>query len=310
MLIKTYHKESHTMTQLITGLNAIINDYDTYIIDQWGVLHDGFKPLPGAIEALQILKSKEKTVVILSNSGKRAVNSIQGMKKLGFSRDLYDHMVTSGEQVYHGFKNRHDDFYQNLGGNVRLFTFAQYYNLLEDLSDYTIVDTTADADCILASGVQGNDITVYQAELDQALAKNIPMIIANPDKVTIRPDGTLQLCPGTLGELYETMGGTVRWNGKPTQDIYAIVCDRVGGKWTKAIGIGDSLAHDIQGAKNANIDSWLICQGIHRKATGLPANLEEAKRLDNETIPDLDKVQAITAEYGVMPTYVSTYFAA
>src|ERR1035437_9651904 len=46
--------------------------FDFVFIDQYGVLHDGQPPYPGAIEALATLKAREARVVILSNSGRSA----------------------------------------------------------------------------------------------------------------------------------------------------------------------------------------------------------------------------------------------
>ena len=284
-----------TMTKMIDGLRDIIDFYDTFVIDQWGVLHDGFNPLEGAPDALANLRQAGKTIVILSNSGKRATDSMQNMKKLGYTPDMYDHMVTSGEQLHYGLKNQHDPFYQNIGRRARLFTYADNYNIVADLPQYTVVDHTRDADFIIASGIRGNDLSIYADELNIALQQDLPLLVANPDKVSIRPDGTMQLCPGTLGELYESMGGTIRINGKPTLDIYTIVCNLIGGQWGRAIGIGDSLAHDIRGAENAGLDSWFICQGIHRHDTELP--------------PIPAKVTTIAEQYGVSPTYASSYFA-
>jgi len=42
----------------IRGFVDIINMYDIILIDQFGVLHDGKKPLPGAVELLNEIKRK------------------------------------------------------------------------------------------------------------------------------------------------------------------------------------------------------------------------------------------------------------
>ena len=60
----------------IDGLGAITESFDLFLIDQFGVLHDGVKPYDGAIECLKNLKAKGKSVVLLSNSGKRATANI------------------------------------------------------------------------------------------------------------------------------------------------------------------------------------------------------------------------------------------
>ncbi|WP_298943043.1 hypothetical protein [uncultured Psychromonas sp.] len=73
----------------INGLKDIIDNFDTFILDQWGVLHNGGDAFPEAIEALHFLKSQNKKVVILSNSGKTGSFSYGRLKDSGITRDLY-----------------------------------------------------------------------------------------------------------------------------------------------------------------------------------------------------------------------------
>lgn len=41
------------------------------LLDQFGVLHDGRKPYPGAIEAVTALADSGRSVLIISNSSRR-----------------------------------------------------------------------------------------------------------------------------------------------------------------------------------------------------------------------------------------------
>ena len=38
--------------RFVPGLSAFVDRYEAFIIDQWGVLHDGAKPYPGAVETV------------------------------------------------------------------------------------------------------------------------------------------------------------------------------------------------------------------------------------------------------------------
>ena len=84
----------------IERLSALADSFDLFMIDQFGVLHDGVSPYPGAIECLASLKASGKGVVLLSNSGKRAAANIARLADLGFSHELFDHVVTSGEVAW------------------------------------------------------------------------------------------------------------------------------------------------------------------------------------------------------------------
>ena len=51
---------------IINNISEIIQKYDTFILDQWGVLHNGGNAFEHAVETLKLLKENNKKVVILS----------------------------------------------------------------------------------------------------------------------------------------------------------------------------------------------------------------------------------------------------
>ena len=53
---------------LIAGLRELAPRYDGFILDLWGVIHDGVAPIPGAIDCLRLLIDKGKRIVLLSNA--------------------------------------------------------------------------------------------------------------------------------------------------------------------------------------------------------------------------------------------------
>ena len=55
-------------TKLIKGLNQIQSKYDAFFIDLWGVIHNGIKPYPGAVEVLENLNTLNKRFVLMSNA--------------------------------------------------------------------------------------------------------------------------------------------------------------------------------------------------------------------------------------------------
>jgi HAD superfamily hydrolase (TIGR01459 family) len=94
------------MTFKIELLAPIINRYDAFLIDQFGVLIDGEQTYPGAIDALKHIAQSGKPVVILSNSGKRAEPNCNRLTSFGFDRQHFVTVVTSGEIAYHSIKNQ------------------------------------------------------------------------------------------------------------------------------------------------------------------------------------------------------------
>jgi hypothetical protein len=68
------------------GMKDIADKYDAYLLDQWGVLHDGTKAYEGAVDCLNKLLSKGKLIVLLSNSSKRLGNSMKKLDAMGIER--------------------------------------------------------------------------------------------------------------------------------------------------------------------------------------------------------------------------------
>ena len=81
----------------IKSIEEIIYDYDNFIIDQWGVMHDGAFGYDHALNTINILNSNNKNLFIISNSSKRSKSSIDRLPKLGFKKKSFINTVTSGE---------------------------------------------------------------------------------------------------------------------------------------------------------------------------------------------------------------------
>jgi HAD superfamily hydrolase (TIGR01459 family) len=101
--------------RILAGLGRIAADYDGFILDLWGVLHDGAKPFPGVLDALGRLIAAGKRVVILSNAPRRAPAVIKRMGEIGIPPGLYHHVLSSGEETWQHLVKRDDPFHAALG---------------------------------------------------------------------------------------------------------------------------------------------------------------------------------------------------
>jgi len=273
----------------ISGLGEIAPAYDLFLVDQWGVLHNGQSVWPAALDALRRLRRLPATVIILSNSGKRAGESRQRLEEMGVSGDLYDHLVTSGEIVHRNVMTRPDDFYRNLGQAFYALTWDAGNLAVLDGAGMTQTATPEEADFIFCSGTSRATLEDYLDDLRRARARNLPMLCANPDRVSVAPDGSMQICPGTVAAAYQDMGGQVRWHGKPFRETYAL-CRALAPDRKRILGIGDSLQHDIAGAQGSGGDGLLVLGGIHGAEAG-----------DGS---DPDRLDALFGRYGVRPAAV------
>lgn len=69
-------------------------------MDQFGVLHDGKQPYPGAISTLENIAKTGGKMVIISNSSRRSSVTIEKVQTLGFDSSLFLGAITSGELTH------------------------------------------------------------------------------------------------------------------------------------------------------------------------------------------------------------------
>ena len=246
----------------ISSFYDICDRYDAFIFDLWGVIHNGADPLPGAIDTLKFLQSNDKEVCFLSNAPRRKELIIDRLNQMGIGPDLYDFVMSSGEDAYLHLKS---EIKEHL---TKIYHLDHGYDIgfYEGLDHYELVDHIGHADVIVNSASADAD---YEDLLREGIRRHIPMMCINPDKVVMY-HGREVGCPGITAEYYEEMGGEVWYHGKPYPKIYErcfvlLQCkDR-----SKILALGDGLHTDIQGANRQGIDSALLATGIHGKDFGL-----------------------------------------
>lgn len=255
-----------TKTQFCAGISAISDSYSGFIIDQWGVLHDGEKPYDGVIECLKELRARKKHIIILSNSGKRAAENKERLKKIGIGPTLYDQIVTSGEMTWQGINDQSEGFFVGLGKKVYLISRGGDRSIVNDL-DIEVVDEPSKADFLIISGADSPEKTLedYEPILKEAVRARLIALCANPDSRGVMGNRNI-MGPGTLARRYQDFGGVVNYIGKPHQPIFKHCIKILQEKEIypgQTIMIGDALSHDILGGQMVNIDTCLVKTGLH-----------------------------------------------
>lgn len=269
-------------TPLYSGFAPLAERYDGFIVDLWGVLHDGVAAFPDAVACLEKLKSRGKRIVILSNAPRRAQEVMQRNQELGIAPELADAVYSSGEDAWRHLKDRADPWTQRLGRRCYHLGPERDHGMRDGL-DYNFVQDLGDADFVLLTGTHSYDAVVgdYDDVLQAAKARDLAMICANPDLEVIR-GGKREICAGALAAAYEDLGGQVRYHGKPHQDIYAACLPLLQvSERQRVAAIGDSLRTDVAGANGAGIGSVFVCDGIHGETLGLgPGQTPDPARLE------------------------------
>ncbi len=270
----------------MVSFHQMLTNYDAFLIDLWGVIHDGQALYPGVVRVLTELSLAGKPVLFLSNAPRVSAKAASRLGELGIGAGLYHGLVTSG-QVAHDWLRDATPF----GKNYYYLGPGKDEDIVADLPHYVKTPEPADADFILCTGYAYDfqpheEILPLLARLQEA---ELPMLCVNPDLEVVKQDGTRQLCAGEVAREYQRMGGQVTPIGKPHAEVYAVCRERLAEAKT-FLAIGDNPLTDIKGANVAGIDSLLITGGVLKAESGhLPSDAE---------------ARDICRLLGVEPTYV------
>lgn len=291
-----------SLTKFCQGISDLSDSYAAFILDQYGVLHNGEKVFDGVVDCLKELKGRKKTVIMLSNSSKRAAENRDRLERIGIPADLYTHMITSSEMVWQGLR---DDagLFKGLGQKCYLISHGGDRSVVDGL-DVTVVDDPKDADFLLLAGCDAPEKTLedYDPILRAAAQKRLKAVCSNPEMRGL-VGGMPVMGTGMLARRYQDFGGVVTYIGKPYEPIftecikYLRTRDIFPGQ---AVVIGDAMDQDISGGITAEMDTCLVA------ATGLHAG--NFKGLT--TLQDLEKSlnNLVIAHNNVRPTYIVPKF--
>ncbi len=269
-----------TKFSIISGIRDVAQNYDAMLCDAWGVVHNGVTLFPGAADAMIEFRKSRGPIVILTNAP-RPSSIIPGqLDRLGLPRAAYDSIVTSGDATRAEIEARLPAPAYRIGPE-------KDDPLFEGLAiEFASV---ADAGFVVCTGLvddQHDAPEDYCPVLEEAAARNLTMVCANPD-VVVNWGGRIIWCAGALAQIYQQLGGDVVYGGKPHAPIYRIAHAAIenahGGPIdpSRVLAIGDGLATDIEGANRQAIDAVLVAGagGIHEgsaDAASIAARLEEA----------------------------------
>jgi len=357
--------------------------YEVFLLDQFGVLHDGVVPFPRARDLCRTLAVDHgKTLVILSNSSRRSHLTFSRLEKMGFDPKWFAGCVTSGD-VAHLVLNAQregqeeeqellkdtyeDERYEGLWKDVKLpsgpsssspsssswkeedvlrclhltwssrgvdqdgFKASQSEDLV-GMPRVKVCSSPEDANCILIHGTEaittlskaeGGDedddeeevgkesimeVVPLEEDAIEALLsvcadRTLPMLVANPDLVTVSGNNLVKM-PGSLARRYKEMGvpeEKIHLLGKPSDVIYEVARKLFFPSVRKegVVAVGDSLEHDILGAEQFGIDSVFITSGIHG---------DDLHKKGEDGVLCEQAMHNLLEKHGVNPTMHSKHF--
>jgi HAD superfamily hydrolase (TIGR01459 family) len=241
----------------VAGLSEVAADYDALICDVWGVLHNGVRSFPAAVDALRRFRKEAGPVVLVTNAPRPHGPIREQLRALQVPDDAYDRVVTSGDVTRDVIAARPGVKLLHVGAD-------------RDLSFYEGLDlrmvSEAEAELVSCTGLFDDTTETpedYRPMLARLADRRLPMICANPDIVVERGE-TLIYCAGALALLYRELGGEAILVGKPHRPIYQAAqsaLQELGGG--RVLAIGDGLPTDIRGACDNGLDALFVTAGIH-----------------------------------------------
>lgn len=234
---------------------------DAWLVDVWGVMHDGKRPFAEAVAACQRFRAAGGTVLLLSNSPRPSSGVARQLDGLGVARDSYDAILSSGDMTRLALQARGPTRVHHIGPKRDLPTF-------EGLAVSLV--PVAEAEIAVCTGLADDETETpetYRATLEALRARALPMICANPDRQVDR-GGRMIPCAGAVAALYADMGGHVDWFGKPYPAVYARARDMLAElrgadvPLGRLLAIGDGADTDIKGACDAGIPAVYIASAV------------------------------------------------
>ena len=259
------------------GIKSIVNRYDLFFIDLWGVVHNGIELYENSLDVLDKLTAANKNFVLLTNAPRPNVTVIKFLKKLGLKK-YFENVYTSGEAA-------HKYLIKELGKkNFFHIGPPKDFDLFKNIEKNNVSEIE-DADYFLCTGLfedQENDLNYYKNLLTSHISKK--MICTNPDLIVDRGEKR-EYCAGSVAKSFEEIKGEVIYFGKPHPPVYNL-STKIKNK--NVLCIGDNLNTDIKGANIQNFDSLLITNGIHRKEI-LDTDLKQVLKKYEATVNYIQK---------------------
>lgn len=279
---------------LLARLDDVADRYDAFFCDVWGVIHNGREIFPGAAAALRRTRARGALVLLVSNVPKPRDPIPGQLDRLGFPRDAWDGIVTSGDAIRAELAPRAPGPMYKIGP-------PHDHSLWDGLG---LAMSDLDSACFIGiSGLNRDDIETpadYADTLQRARARDLELLCANPD-IVVRVGDKLIWCAGAIARDYAALGGRVVMAGKPYAPIYGLArrdLNALAGREIapeRILAIGDGIGTDVKGANGAGIDCLFIASGMH------------GETLMSGGALDLAKVDAALAAEGAQARYVMSH---
>lgn len=249
-------------TAIISSVAAISPQARAWICDIWGVVHNGVESYPDAVDACVRFRERGGRIILVSNAPRPSDSVAPQLASLGVPVTAYDAILTSGDVTRAALEHWIGTPTLHIGPERDLALFSGL--------DIPLVGSPR-AERILCSGLYDDTREIpedYRDLLQVAADQALPMLCANPD-IKVDRGGKIVYCAGAVARLYEQLGGSVDYAGKPHPPIYKMahqmLADLDGDEPAPGdvMAVGDGVLTDIAGGLRAGLRTVYISSAIH-----------------------------------------------
>ncbi len=255
--------------EILQSVEPLVRLSDAWIVDVWGVIHNGVSAFEEACAACAQYRQRGGTVILVSNAPRPWSGVAKQLAAMSIKDDIYDAIVTSGDVT-------RDLIAANAGRPLYHLGPPRDVPVFDGL-DVNFA-AAEDAQIVVLTGLFNDDSETpddYTELLGALHARNVPMICANPD-IQVEKGDEVVYCAGALAQAYEALGGAVDYAGKPYPPIYDLAMRKMSeGRRdpitvNRILCIGDGIHTDIKGAAVMGMKSLFIPSRVNMSsATGV-----------------------------------------
>jgi HAD superfamily hydrolase (TIGR01459 family) len=248
--------------RILSSIEEIARNYDAWLVDLWGVMHNGESAIPQAIDACRRYREEGGIVILLSNAPRPWPSVRAQIEGYGVPSGIDDGIITSGDVTRALIAANAGKRFFHLGPERDRPVFEGLEAPLVGPDE---------ADMVVLTGLYDDNSETpddYRSLLERLARRSLPMICANPD-IKVERGKQVIYAAGAIARLYEQMGGEVAYAGKPHRPIYDLALARItelAGREIRPdqlMAIGDGVDTDIRGAIAYGIDPVFVPSGVH-----------------------------------------------
>ena len=226
----------------------------TYLIDLDGTMYSGNTNIDGAREFIDYLQEKGLPYIFLTNNATRTkTQAKEHMLNLGFKNikedDFFTSAIATAKYIAKNYSERKCFMIGESGLGEALK--EENFIFVEDKVDFVVIGLDRKA-----------NYTKYSEALHHILA-GAKFIATNSDRL-LANNGLFDLGNGATVNMLEYASGVEAIKvGKPYQTILNILLEDKNLKKEDIVLLGDNLETDIKLGYEGNIETIMVCSGVH-----------------------------------------------